>query len=87
MTKFKFDAYSTFSNGEIKIAKAIWISGFAEPIKNCDGRYKVPADVEALAGKIRYWDHEPDQIISTTPGREGELITLGGPYIFVYKER
>ena len=81
---FKTDPYTNFSKGEIQIAKAIWIANKMEQF--APDRYKVSKEVEEVIGKIRFWKHEADKVISTTPGREGQVITLGSPYILLYKD-
>ena len=81
---FKIDPYTNLTKGEIEIAKAIWAANKVEQF--APDRYKVSKEVEEVIGKIRFWDHEADQIISTTPGKEGQVITLGSPYILIYKE-
>lgn len=84
-TRFKYDAYSNLSKYQKTIAKAIWLSHLAVP--NGQERYKVPKEIEDEIGKICFWPHEADKIISTNPSEYGKLITLGEPYIFVYLER
>ena len=82
-TKFKYDPYcGDLTKGQKTIAKSIWLAGMAEPDIGED-RYKVPKEVEEIVGKIRYWDHEADSVISTNPGNYGKLITLGDPYVLI----
>ena len=81
---FKIDPYTNMEPGQIEIAKAIWLAKKA--ISCGDNRYRVSKEVEEIIGKIRFWDHEADQVISTTPGRAGEVITLGKPYVLIYVE-